>query len=55
MKSCFILFMNQHPLGVFASLVEAKEEKKKIIKIFKDAKCEDCRKIKLTIKQKIVK
>jgi len=55
MSSYFVLYMNQHPLGVFGSLIEAKEEKKRILQVFKDVKCEDCRRIKLTIKQKIEK
>jgi len=53
MKSYFVLYMNQHPIGVFGSLIEAKEEKKRILNVFKEVKCRDCRKIKLTIKQKI--
>ncbi len=53
MKSYFVLYMNQLSIGVFGSLIEAKEEKKRILNVFKEVKCKDCRKIKLTIKQKI--
>jgi len=55
MKSKFILLMDNYVVGAYNSLNEAKREKQEILKVFMKNKCEDCRKIKLTIRQKIIK
>ena len=55
MKSKFILLMDDYVVGVFDTLNEAKREKQEILKVFVKNHCKDCRKIKLTIRQKAIR
>ena len=55
MKSKFILLMDDYIIGIYDTLNEAKREKQEILKVFIKNHCEDCRKIKLTIRQKVFK
>jgi len=55
MRNKFILLMDDYIIGIYDSLTEAKREKQEILKVFIKNHCEDCRKIKLTIRQKVFK